>query len=94
VQQAALPLSVAAPAAAHTALLAPATVGESVAPYLVRLLQFEADETPDVDLVDLAVDLLTDVLTEPAGAADAATGKGSLLKVLSSRWVSLLTLLP
>jgi hypothetical protein len=83
-----------AAAAAAAGLLPPAVVGESVVDNLVRLLQFETDESPDVDLVVLAVDLLTDVITEPpamaaedgrSSASSKNEGRGRLLKLLCTR---------
>jgi hypothetical protein len=54
--------------------------------YLVALLQFEEDETPDVDLVELIVELLSGVVRLPR-EADGATG--ALLQALCSRWDAL-----
>jgi hypothetical protein len=51
-------------------------------PYLVALLQCEEDETPDVDLVELIVELLSGVVRLPR-EADGATG--ALLQALCSR---------
>jgi hypothetical protein len=79
----------AAAAAAEAALAAPGPCGEScgsAVPYLVALLQCEEDETPDVDLVELIVQLLSGVVQLPREAGGAT---GALLQALCSRWVVL-----